>query len=116
MSPPEATLWRILRSRPGGFKFRRQHPIDPYTLDFFCHAAGVAIEVDGASHDMGDNPVRDERRDRWLASQGIRTVRFLAADVLSDLEAVVRHIEQACASRTPPPAAPVPLPRKSGGG
>jgi very-short-patch-repair endonuclease len=83
MSPPEAALWQYLRTRPGGFKFRRQHRMDPYTLDFYCRAAAVCIEVDGDAHDMGDRPLRDARRDAWLSRRGILTLRFLAADVLS---------------------------------
>ena len=102
MSPPEVALWQHLRTRPAGFKFRRQHPAHPYTLDFFCREAAVAIEVDGDSHGMGDNPERDERRDAWLAARGILTLRFLAADVLHDLEAVALQIEEVCASRVPP--------------
>jgi very-short-patch-repair endonuclease len=70
MSLPEGMLWRILRTRPGGFKFRRQHPVGPYVLDFFCRAAAVALEIDGIAHDMGDNPARDEQRDAWLAGTG----------------------------------------------
>jgi very-short-patch-repair endonuclease len=44
---PEVLLWQVLRSRPGGYRFRRQHPAGPYVLDFFCAAAGLCIEVDG---------------------------------------------------------------------
>jgi very-short-patch-repair endonuclease len=100
---PEGLLWRILRSRPGGFKFRRQHPVGPYVLDFFCFEAGLAVEVDGIAHAMGDNPQRDFRRDSWLAGQGIRTIRFAASDVLEEMEAVTRAILDACARRAPPP-------------
>ena len=101
MSPPEAALWNVLRTRPGGFKFRRQHRLEPYTLDFFCHEAGVAIEVDGDAHDMGDNPERDARRDAWLAARGISTLRFLAADVMRETEAVMVRIVEVCRSRAP---------------
>jgi very-short-patch-repair endonuclease len=101
MSPPEAALWTYLRTRPGGLKFRRQHRIGPYDLDFFCRSAAVAIEVDGDAHDMGDWPERDERRDAWVASQGILTLRFLAADVLRQLDAVAAQIESVCASGDP---------------
>ena len=96
--------------RPGGFKFRRQHPIGPYSLDFFCHAGGVAIEVDGVSHDMGDNPVRDERRDAALAAQGIKTLRFPAADVRDHLEAVLIRIFEECAARAPSTGSAGPSP------
>ena len=89
--------------------------MEPYTLDFYCREAAVAIEVDGDAHDMGDNPARDERRDAWLAGRGIRTLRFLAADVLHEVEAVVAQIVDVCASRAPPPSfGRSPSPRKRG--
>ena len=100
---PEGLLWRFLRSRPGGFKFRRQHPVGSYVLDFFCRDAGLAIEIDGVAHNMGDNPKRDLRRDAWLETQGIRTLRFAAADVLGEMEAVMRAILDVCRERAPPP-------------
>ena len=115
MSPPEVALWQHLRTRPGGFKFRRQHPLGPYTLDFYCREAAVAIEVDGHAHDMGGNPARDMRRDAWVADQGIVTLRFLADDVRHALEAVTVQIEVVCASRAPPPSfGRSPSPRKRG--
>jgi very-short-patch-repair endonuclease len=117
MSPPEVELWQYLRSRPDGFKFRRQHPLGPYKLDFFCHEAGLAIEVDGDAHDMGANPERDARRDQWVAGRGIRTIRFLARDVMENLDAVAAQIREECASRCPSTALrAVPLPSKSRGG
>ncbi len=91
-TPPEYRLWQILRQRPDGFKFRRQHPLGPYTLDFYCPAVRLVVEVDGDSHRMGDNPARDERRDAWLREQGLRVIRFDAADVMRDLGSVVTAI------------------------
>jgi very-short-patch-repair endonuclease len=101
LSLPEGLLWRELRARPGGFKFRHQHPFGPYTLDFFCHEAGLAIEVDGISHEMGDNPARDARRDGWLAEQGVMTFRVTATDALREMEAVVRMVVYLCRERSP---------------
>jgi very-short-patch-repair endonuclease len=98
MSLPEGQLWQELRKRPGGFKFRRQHPIGPYVLDFYCPATRLAIEIDGASHDMGDNPQRDEKRDAWLREQGFRIVRFTARDVLNNMDGVIRMILADCSS------------------
>ena len=103
MTLPEGLLWQYLRSRPSGFKFRRQHPIGPYVLDFFCAEAALAIEVDGIAHTMGDNPQRDVRRDAWLVAQGIRTLRVAASNVLQDLEAVTRGVLCVCEERAPPP-------------
>ena len=75
MSLPEVLLWRILRDRPGGYKFRRQHPAGPYVLDFFCAEHRLAVEVDGEVHARGDAPARDAARDAWIRSQGVRVHR-----------------------------------------
>jgi very-short-patch-repair endonuclease len=90
-TPPEYRLWLLLRQRPDGLKFRKQHPLGPFTVDFYCPARRL-VEVDGDSHGMGDNPVRDRRRDLWLRDQGLRVLRFDAADVMKDLESVVTAI------------------------
>ena len=116
LSPPESLLWNMLRKRPNGLKFRRQHPAGPYVLDFYCHQALLAIEIDGFGHQLGNNPERDAARDRWLATQGIATLRIDALDVRDNLEGVLTHLLQQCAERTPPPATLVPLPSNSRGG
>jgi very-short-patch-repair endonuclease len=93
MSLPEVLPWKALK---GGaidrLRFRKQHPLGPYILDFYCDAAKLAVEVDGASHGTGDRPVRDERRDAWLAAQGIATLRLPASLILRDVDAAVRTI------------------------
>ncbi len=96
MSLPEGLLWQQLRTRPGGLKFRRQHPLGPYIADFFCPAAKLVIEVDGESHRMGNRPKHDGVRDKWFEEQGLRVVRFAATDVLNDLESVLRAVTIAC--------------------
>ena len=96
MTLPEGLLWQILRTRPNGLKFRRQHPMDCYVVDFYCPAAKLVIEVDGQSHSMGDRPERDQLKDGWLREQGLRVVRFAAADVMKDLDSVVAAILHAC--------------------
>ena len=100
MTPPERRLWNALKQRPDGFKFRKQHEHGPYYLDFYCFEAGVAVEVDGLAHELGSNPQRDERRDAWLASRGIRTVRIRSTDVRDNLEGVVAYIVEACRCRS----------------
>jgi very-short-patch-repair endonuclease len=92
MSPPEAFLWQVLRRRIDGLKFRRQHPFERCTVDFYCAVARLVVEVDGDGHDMGDNPQSDRRRDEWLAQRGLQVLRFNAADVMKDLESVVTAI------------------------
>ncbi|TMJ13687.1 MAG: endonuclease domain-containing protein [Alphaproteobacteria bacterium] len=94
MSPPEVRLWTILRRQALGVKFRHQHPIGPYSLDFYAPALKLCIEVDGAVHGMGDNPERDERRDAWVLGRGIRTIRIPAEEVMRNLEGVYQLILQ----------------------
>jgi very-short-patch-repair endonuclease len=92
-SLPEGLLWRALRGRKlEGLKFRRQHPMGPYVLDFYCDAVRLCVEVDGGSHGFGDRPMRDEQRDRWLEAKGVRTLRITAALVLRDVDDAVRTI------------------------
>jgi very-short-patch-repair endonuclease len=96
MTLPEGMLWRVLRQRPEGFKFRKQHPIGRCVVDFYCPATRLVIEVDGESHSMGDNPQRDFRPDRRLRSQDVQILRFAATDVISDLGSVVAAILLRC--------------------
>ena len=92
MSPPEAILWQILRTRPAGLKFRHQHPIGPFVADFYCPSRKLIIQVDGIAHAMGDTPQRDARRDEWLRSHGYQIVGIPAVEVSGDLEAVLNFI------------------------
>ena len=99
MTPPEVALWAVLRREAlDGFKFRRQHPFGPYILDFYCAKTRIAIEVDGWGHAMGD-PERDYRRDRWLAEEGVLTLRFPADLVMRELNAVAEAILAECRRR-----------------
>jgi len=90
MSLPEVILWQALRKKQTGLRFRKQHPAGPYVLDFYCDSAKLCVEVDGEGHSW--RVERDEARDRWLAEQGVKTVRVLARNVLRDVDAVVAHI------------------------
>ena len=113
MGLPEVLLWQALRARPGEFKFRRQHPAGPYVLDFFYARSALAIEVDGEAHNRGNRPERDLVRDSWLAAEGVAVCRVAAADLLSDLNAVVSHIVNFASTGLPlhrPSAGPPPPP------
>ena len=112
MSLPEIVLWQALRKlRLGGLRFRRQHPIGPYILDFYCPSARLAIEVDGFAHDTVAEAHRDARRQEWLAQRGVRVLRLRASDVLKDqnLEGALLGIEEMASIapsgslRSPPP-------------
>ena len=99
MSLPEVLLWRVLRTRPGGFKFRRQHPAGQYVLDFYCAAVRLAVEVDGAAHEGDAATKRDSRRSDFLRSQHVATLRIPAGSVLVEMESVVTRIREVCAVR-----------------
>jgi ATP-dependent DNA helicase RecQ len=100
MSPPEVLLWTHLRGRAlGGLKFRRQHPIGRYVLDFYCPEARLVIEVDGEGHLHADQPARDERRDAWLQEQGLEVLRIRAADVMADVVDVADGILRVAGER-----------------
>jgi len=92
MSKPEVMLWQQLRKKPLGVKFRRQHPIGPYIVDFYCPSAKLAIEIDGMAHDMGTRPERDRRREWELSREGVETIRISAQEVLRDAEDVADRI------------------------
>ena len=101
MSLPERRIWAILRSRPGGLKFRRQHPAGPYTLDFYCATARLCVEIDGEAHNFGTRPQRDEARDIFLSDHGIFTLRIAASEAERDLDAVIKHIVETARARIP---------------
>jgi very-short-patch-repair endonuclease len=98
MSLPEVLLWQALRKASDGVKIRRQHPLGPYVLDFYCAEAKIAVEIDGIAHDMGDRPALDEVRERWLCDQDIEVMRIPAAEVLRSVsdtaEAIVRYCKR----------------------
>jgi very-short-patch-repair endonuclease len=95
LSLPEGLLWTRLRGRRlAGLRFRRQHPIGPYILDFYCDELRLAVEVDGQSHAPPDRIAHDLRRTAWLATQDIRVIRLAARRVLDDMEGAVGFIRQ----------------------
>jgi very-short-patch-repair endonuclease len=90
LSLPEALMWRALRRRGlAGLRFRRQHPIGPYILDFYCQELRLAVEIDGQSHDQVEQIAHDERRTAWLKLQGVTVLRLSARVVLADMDAAL---------------------------
>ncbi len=94
MSLPEVLLWRELRN--SGLKFRRQHPVGDWVVDFYCAAAKTAIAVDGIVHDMGRQAARDHKKAEFLQSKGIALLRISAKDVLADCGVAAEEIVRAC--------------------
>jgi very-short-patch-repair endonuclease len=117
MTLPEGLLWRELRRRPQGLKFRRQHPAGIYVLDFYCAAARLAIEVDGSAHDGARATKVDARRSEYLRSQKVATVRVPATAILNDKDAAVARIVEICTDRVEQLSCmrPVPLHHASHG-
>jgi very-short-patch-repair endonuclease len=86
---PERIFWGLLRDRRlAGIKFRRQHPVGPYVVDFYCAAHGLAVELDGRSHH--DRGPQDRERQRYLeAVAGLRVFRVDNDDIVQDRESVI---------------------------
>lgn len=111
MSLPEVLLWNGLRRNGEGLRFRRQHPIGPYVVDFYHSAARLVIEIDGIAHDMGDRPARDEARQGYLEKNGYTVIRLPAADVLKNADDAADKIVRAVNPLHHQPAAGGPPPR-----
>ena len=97
----EKELWHALRAgRFVGFKFRRQHPTGIYTLDFYCPAARLSVELDGFQHGMPEQHQRDEQRQKFLTSQRIEELRFWNHEWKKNREGVLLEIWNALHRRT----------------
>lgn len=107
-TPAEMDLWAILRGGKLGTCFRRQQPVGPFIVDFYCAAAGLVIELDGAGH--ADHLAHDARRTAWLNARGLTVMRFSNADVLKQPAEVFVAISTAVHTLTPALCA-TPLPR-----
>ena len=116
MSPAEILLWEQLRRKATGRKWRKQHPAGAYSLDFYCDAAKLCVEVDGESHGRGNRPGKDALRDAWLAKRGIETLRIPAAEIMGNLDGVLAWIELHARKRAPlhTPADGPPTPAQLG--
>jgi very-short-patch-repair endonuclease len=100
LTPAERILWDRLRDRRlSGLKFRRQHPIGAFIVDFYCPAARLAIEIDGGIHLEQANA--DASRTQELEAQGYRVIRSTNEQVADDLEGVLTAIQAACQPKTP---------------
>ncbi|MFH1160385.1 MAG: endonuclease domain-containing protein [bacterium] len=95
MTPAEKLLWQRLRNRQvAGFRFRRQHPIDEFIVDFFCYEAMLVVEVDGEVHLDSTQSERDCERTRILNRLGIQVIRFANTEVETTIDQVVERIRK----------------------
>jgi very-short-patch-repair endonuclease len=111
LTPAEATLWKFLqRSQLEGRKFRRQHSVGNYVLDFYCPEEKLCIELDGAGHFTDAGVEQDNARTAYLNSLGIKVIRFENKLVFKRLEAVLEEITCNFRQATPSRSADSPLP------
>ena len=96
MSVTEEILWKIVRRNNLGFSFRRQHPVGPYVLDFYCSEAKLCVEMDGEQHDEQADAIRD----RYLSRIGITTLRIPNLEFLESVPSWVEKIQLECIDRT----------------
>ena len=98
MTPTERILWSELRAnRLQGLKFRRQQIIDGFIVDFYCHGAGVVVELDGPVHD--EKKEADAERECVLTGRGLLVLRFTNDEIQTDLNSVVEKIAGVCRQR-----------------
>ncbi|GAB3290493.1 endonuclease domain-containing protein [Hymenobacter tenuis] len=111
LTPAEALLWKALqRSQLAGRKFRRQHGIGPYIVDFYCSAEKLVVELDGAGHFTASGEAQDVERDAYVGGLGLKVLRFENKLVVQHIESVLAAIEAAfqstvlSSSTTPSPS------------
>ncbi|WP_313738285.1 endonuclease domain-containing protein [Acinetobacter sp.] len=93
----EAFMWQLLRAkRFMNLKFRRQHVIKPYIVDFYCHEIGLVIELDGSPHGTDDAIDYDAERTKFLEALGLTVVRYCNHDVLGRMDVVLEDLWQMC--------------------
>ena len=90
----EAVMWKALRGNNLGVRFRRQHPISDYIVDFVCLSHGLVIEIDGGYHNIEEVKKYDEERTFYLEKEGFSVLRFTNEQVLGDLDNVIETIKQ----------------------
>lgn len=101
MTAAEIMVWDFLKQKPLDFKFRRQHLIHRYILDFYCHKLRLSIEVDGGYHLNAEQKEKDKERTTYLDSVGIKEIRFSNKEVKANIEKVQSIIEDELSRDTP---------------
>ncbi len=101
--------WQVRDRRLGGFKFKRQYPIDPYIADFVCLDRRLVVELDGSQHNKQIE--YDSERDAFLAGKGFEVMRIWNYDVLTDMDGTLHRVLVALGKQPPHPN---PLPLKKG--
>ena len=110
----EKLMWRWLRDRRfSNYKFRREHPVGDYYLDFFCEEAELNIELDGGHHGFPDQQKHDLEREKFLQSRGIKTLRFWNSQLRRNAQGVRDAIFTELQKRAPHPLPDYTRPMKT---
>jgi len=89
----EVLLWNELKGRQiNGFQFFRQKPIGNFIVDFYCTKLKLVIEIDGDSHEIKKNQIRDKKKDQFLQSLGLSIIRIGDWDVKQNLSVVIEEL------------------------
>jgi len=95
MTSAEKKLWGELKNKKlNGYKFRRQHPLHFFIVDFYCHELELIIEIDGKYHDKTEQIKKDQERTELLKFQNLKLVRFTNDEVMNELESVIEKLER----------------------
>lgn len=107
LTPAERKLWlHLCKNQLAGYKFRRQHPIKYWIVDFYCHAAKLVLELDGSIHNIPEQRAYDARRTEHLESLGLRVIRFDNEMVYYSIEEVLEEVRRVLKEGPPHPPAP----------
>lgn len=101
MADAERKLWRLLRHNQLGVHFRRQVPLGPYILDFFCFEAKLVVELDGSQHYRKNGLSSDSKREAYLKKQGLTVLRFNNIELLTNPTGVLQSIYEHLQKRLP---------------
>ncbi|QED39088.1 endonuclease domain-containing protein [Antarcticibacterium arcticum] len=94
MTEPEKLLWNRLKNNSWGYKFRRQHPLHIFIVDFYCHSLKLVIEVDGGYHESPAQKLKDKERSEIIEFQDLTILRFSNEEVINRIEKVLVAIEE----------------------
>jgi very-short-patch-repair endonuclease len=100
MTTAERKLWSLVRRNQLGFHFRRQAPLGPFIVDFYCPAAKLVLEPDGIHHDLSDEKDYDKLREEHLKARGLKVVRFKNNEILRNVANVLAEIQAQIESST----------------
>ncbi|MDO9184829.1 MAG: endonuclease domain-containing protein [Bacteroidia bacterium] len=101
----EKIVWEVIRNRKiENCKFRRQHPIDKFVAEFYCHEKKLVVEIDGEYHNKKEQIQLDEARTQVINEYGITVIRFTNEEVLNDIQSVIEKIINALKASPPIPS------------